>query len=234
MQIEFRSNSTVELLDVMGSDDKIAFMARGSLGNGKGTPESNARLVNTLIEEGHKVPLEHCAMTFRLEVPIFVARQLAKHRHSSISELSARYSEMPPTFYVPGHERPLGQQGKRMDYDLVQLSPDVSHEAWARMRASAARAAEDYGYLLGAGVAREVARMVLPVSVYTEMRMTVNLLSLMNIIRLRIGESGERWVGSTHGHPQHEIQDVAYQMAELFELNFPATFQAFRKNNFTI
>lgn len=495
-EIVFQDHSKVELIDWMGDDDKIAFMARGSLGNGKGTPESNVRLIRSLMTEGHKVPFEHCVMTFRIETPIFVSRQLVKHRHclsgatklnrrlpsgiksdtnvtiaeiwekwhvgsrtehhysrsvfyrplpaskvvrldcidettgellvgtvkdviktgvqetwlvkfangksirstkghrywtpdgwrqlgelkpgdvvaregkvavqpetfipkqtrtgiaawttrqkrdrvigmsecyichqmfppseieidhvipvlvdiakaldvtnlatvcvechrnktnteqphgarskrglrwetivsisdpmeeetydiemdgehhnflaegfvvhnSSISELSGRYTELPSKFYVPGESRPLGQEGKRMDYEMVHLDGPTEDAARVVMEAVSTWAANEYQYLLSIGVSREVARMVLPVNTFTELRMTVNLLSLMNILHLRMdwSERGLDWTDTKPakpGHPQFEIQEVADEMGHLMAEKFPATFQAFADNGFII
>lgn len=234
-EVQFQDHSVVEVLDTMGDDNKIAFMARGSLGNGKGTPESNVRLIRTLMTEGHKVPFEHCAMTFRIETPIFVSRQLVKHRHSSISEISGRYSELPAKFYIPAPGRPLGQEGKRMAYEMVPLSEGTESSIRAFMRANAQRVYGDYLAMLNSGVSREVARMVLPVNVFSELRMTVNLLSLMNILHLR-----NDWTGHSNtepvnpGHPQLEIQDVADTMASHMAERFPATFRAFADNGYII
>lgn len=499
-EVVFQDHSKVELIDSMGDDDKIAFMARGSLGNGKGTPESNVWLIRGLITEGHKVPFEHCAMTFRIETPIFVSRQLVKHRHclsgrtrlnrrtangsgvrsglnetiaeiwerwhvgshtvhrngkefwrplsaskdvyldclneqtgeleigkvkdviktgvqetwlvtfknnkslrstmghrywtpsgwrklselkpgdlvaregkipvvdggapfiprptrvgiqawtsamkkrdvvgmtechvchevfppdeieydhivpvvedltkaldlknlapactlchraktaseqpqrgarskrglrwemidsiddprseetydiemsgehhnflaegfvvhnSSISELSGRYTELPSKFYIPSVHRPLGQEGKRMEYKMVPLSEEGEEGARATMRCASDSAAREYQYLLSMGVSREVARMVLPVNTFTELRMTVNLLSLMNILHLRMewSERGLDWTDTKPvkpGHPQFEIQEVADEMGHLMAEKFPATFQAFADNGFII
>lgn len=238
-EVVFQDHSKVELIDHMGDDDKIAFMARGSLGNGKGTPESNVRLIRSLMTEGHKVPFEHCVMTFRIETPILVSRQLAKHRHSSISELSGRYTELPSKFYVPGESRPLGQEGKRMDYEMVHLDRSKESEIRAFIRDSARSSSVDYEIMLANGVSREVARMVLPVNTFTELRMTVNLLSLMNILHLRMdwSERGLDWTDTKPvkpGHPQFEIQEVADEMGHLMAEKFPATFQAFADNGFII
>lgn len=238
-EVVFQDHSKVELLDHMGDDDKIAFMARGSLGNGKGTPESNVWLIRGLMTEGHKVPFEHCAMTFRIETPIFVSRQLVKHRMSSISELSGRYTELPSKFYIPSVHRPLGQEGKRMEYKMVPLSEEGEEGARATMRCASDSAAREYQYLLSMGVSREVARVVLPVNTFTELRMTVNLLSLMNILHLRMewSERGLDWTDTKPvkpGHPQFEIQEVADEMGHLMAEKFPATFQAFADNGFII
>lgn len=231
--VRLRDDMVVDLLDVMGTDSKVAQVARVSTRNDKATPERDARLVSTLVSEGHMVPLEHAAMTFRIECPIFVSRQIVKHRMSSISELSGRYSEMPPEFYVPGEGRRLGQSGSRMAYDMVDLGPERTAATRGIIEAASEQAWRSYEDALRMGAAREVARMVLPVNAYTEIRMTMNLRSLLNFLSLRVN-----WVGrgfehvAQPGHPQWEIEQVALQMSNHLIDNFPAVWEAFEKKGF--
>lgn len=231
--VTFRNDMHVELLDCFGNDSKVARVARVSTRNDEATPERDARLVNTLVSEGHMVPLEHAAMTFRIECPIFVSRQIVKHRMSSISELSGRYSEMPPEFYVPGEGCKLGQTGSRMAYDMVRLTPEHTAAVRGIIEAASEQAWRSYEDALRMGAAREVARMVLPVNTYTEIRMTMNLRSLLNFLSLRVN-----WVGrgfehvAQPGHPQWEIEQVALQMSNHLTTNFPAVWEAFEKKGF--
>lgn len=233
-EVKFRSDMGVEVLDIMGDDSKIAHMARASTRNEGSTRERDAALVQTLVNERHMLPLEHAAFTFRLQVPIFVARQIQKHRMASQSELSARYTELLPEFYIPSEGRPLGQQGSRMAYEMVHLEGRAEEDARRLMELSAKSAWHDYETLLDRGVSREMARIVLPVNVYTEIRMTMNLRSLLNFLSLRVD-----WEGRGHehvadpGHPQQEIDQVASQMWGHLIDNFPAVAGAFEAKGFS-
>lgn len=231
--VTFRNDMHVGLLDCFGNDSKVARVARVSTRNDEATPERDARLVNTLVSEGHMVPLEHAAMTFRIECPIFVSRQIATHRMSSISELSGRYSEMPPEFYVPGAHRKMGQIGSRMAYDMVDLGPERTAATQGIIEAASEQAWRSYEDALRMGAAREVARMVLPVNAYTEIRMTMNLRSLLNFLSLRVDWKSLGYVNVAQpSHPQWEVQEVALDMAEHLEDNFPAVWRAFQKKGF--
>ena len=231
--VTFRNDMHVGLLDCFGNDSKVARVARVSTRNDEATPERDARLVNTLVSEGHMVPLEHAAMTFRIECPIFVSRQIATHRISSISELSGRYSEMPPEFYVPGAHRKMGQIGSRMAYDMVDLGPERTAATQGIIEAASEQAWRSYEDALRMGAAREVARMVLPLNAYTEIRMTMNLRSLLNFLSLRVDWKSLGYVNvAQSSHPQWEVQEVALDMAEHLEDNFPAVWRAFQKKGF--
>lgn len=231
--VTFRNDMHVGLLDCFGNDSKVARVARVSTRNDEATPERDARLVNTLVSEGHMVPLEHAAMTFRIECPIFVSRQIATHRISSISELSGRYSEMPPEFYVPGAHRKMGQIGSRMAYDMVDLGPERTAATQGIIEAASEQAWRSYEDALRMGAAREVARMVLPLNAYTEIRMTMNLRSLLNFLSLRVDWKSLGYVNVAQpSHPQWEVQEVALDMAEHLEDNFPAVWRAFQKKGF--
>lgn len=232
-QVKFRSDMCIELLDVMGTDSKVAQVARVSTRNEEATPERDARLVGTLVNEGHMVPLEHAAMTFRIECPIFVARQIQKHRMGSQSELSARYTEMAPEFYVPGEHRKLGQTGSRMAYDMVDLGPQRAAATRYIIEEASKRAWRSYEDVLRVGAAREVARLVLPLNVYTEIRMTMNLRSLLNFLSLRVDWKSQGYDNVKQvSHPQYEVQMVALEMAKHLMVNFPAVWQAFHEKGF--
>lgn len=230
-ELEFRDAPTVDLLDCFGNDDKVAEMARGSIGKMRSTPEANERLIRSLMRDGHKVPFEHCAMTFRIECPIFVSRQLVKHRHSSISEISGRYSELAPVFYIPSMDRPMGQEGSRMAYDMVHLDEDMELAVQEVMQTNSQSAWDDYEYLLERGVSRELSRAVLPTNIFTEIRMTVNLLSLMNILQLRIDWGSD---AAKPSHPQYEIEQVATYMYWHFNNAFPVVSKAFAENGYAV
>src|SRR4051794_18335865 len=132
------------------------------------------------MRDRHGSPFEHNSMTFYVQAPIFVFREFMRHRIASYNEESGRYRELRPVFYVPSPQRDLVQVGKPGAYEFLP-GTDEQHELVTRLaqeQAVAAHAA--YRRMLEAGVAREVARIVLPLNLYSSMYVTLNARSLMN------------------------------------------------------
>ncbi len=171
-------------------------------------------------------PFEHNSMTFYVQAPIFVFREFMRHRIASYNEESGRYRQLRPVFYVPGPERKLIQQGKPGAYDFVDGTPeqhDVVVEATRRACTEAYRA---YLEMLDAGVAREVARGVLPVATYSSMYVTMNARSLMNFLSLRTKRPDSHFPS----FPQREIEMVAEKMEDEWARLMPLTHAAFEAN----
>lgn len=215
-EITFRSDVSVELIDSMGSEERIVQAARASTKGAEAKEAVANGLVRTLVEEGHTVPLEHCVFTFKIEAPLFVVNQMVKHRMSSISAHSARYSEMRPQFYVPADDRPCAQSGKPMEYNYFHTE-ETTEIAQGELSYVAEMCWLTYQNLLEGGVAKEVARSVLPVSMYTTIFMTVNLNSLLNIIKLRTDRYGS--------HPQFEMALVGEAFRSTVEELFPTVME---------
>ena len=228
-KIKYRSTMTVDLIDVMASDSAVARAARVSTGaNAKNIedPAKDAGLINYLMRDRHGSPFEHNAFTFYIEAPIFVFREFMRHRIASYNEESARYKEIEPVFYVPDLERKLIQKGKVGAYefelgDLGHLTAVYRSTYEANVRAYA-----EYQKMLDAGIAREVARGVLPVNIYSSMYVTINARSMMNFLSLRTTREGTHFPS----FPQREIEMVAEQMEEWFKVEMPITYEAFNKN----
>lgn len=216
-EIEFKSDVTVELIDMMGSEQRIVQAARVSTKGAHAEAQEAKGLVRFLVREKHEVPLEHCVMTFRIHAPIFVTRQILKHRLTSISEESGRYRELDPVFYTPAPDRKVKQVGKTGDYEFVDdeeanlISQDLIEEsslvAWG-----------NYSVMINIGVAKEVARTVLPTNLYSTMYMTINLRSALNFIALRTARYGS--------HPQHEIALVGERVRDVLAEHFPTVLEA--------
>jgi len=224
--IKYRSDMTVNLVQSMGSDEMIAMAARVSTGGGTSTPEKDAGLINYLMRDRHGSPFEHNAFTFYVEAPIFVFREFMRHRIASYNEESGRYKELEPTFYVPDLERRLVQKGKPGAYefelgDLGQLAQVYRSSYEANKTAY-----EEYQKMLDAGIAREVARGVLPVNIYSSMFVTMNARSLMNFLSLRTMREGTHFPS----FPQREIEMVAEKMESLWAEKMPITYETFNKN----
>lgn len=222
-KIDVLDHGLVRLVDAMGSDLSVARAARVSYdaawraGEDEG---SDARLINYLWRNNHTSPFEAVTFTFEVKAPIFVFRQWHRHRTWSFNELSARYRELPEEFYVPDPEY-IGIQSKdnKQTRDIVELSEDeLAHQdkmvSFYKSRCHASF--EVYHSLLKGGWPRELARMVLPVSVYSHMFATVDLLNLFKFISLR-----------DHAHAQREVQVYARAMLDLIMPIVPASTAAF-------
>lgn len=199
-KIKVLDKGWIELIEVFGSDQKIADTARKSTM----TEGPHAELVDKLMEWGHLSPFEQAGVTFDVYCPIFVARQWMRHRTWSYLERSMRYSTPEDLdFYTPDKWR--GSKIYSTRAALIAYEPAVKH------------AIQIYRALLKDGIVPELARMVLPVSIYTEFRATVDLRNLMHFLRLRLSTKA-----------QWEIRQYAYAILihVLFD-NFPLTGEAF-------
>jgi thymidylate synthase (FAD) len=235
-EIRFRSDMTVKLVQSMGDDMSVVEAARVSttltsdmLRETGGTAELSGKdigLINYLMRDRHGTPFEHNAFTFFVEAPIFVFREFMRHRIASYNEESGRYKELNPVFYVPSEDRKLVQVGKPGAYTFEEGSYDQKMMVPASMKRVAKEAYSEYQRMLEAGVAREVARAVLPVSIYSSMFVTMNARALMNFLSLRTVREGTTFPS----YPQREIEMVAEEMEELFAKIMPVTYETFNKN----
>lgn len=231
-EITFRSDVTVELVRASASDADVVFAARvstageQSLDDIDADPEKSSGLVNYLMRDRHGSPFEHNSMTFFVRAPIFVWREHMRHRIASYNEESGRYRQLEPVFYVPDRQRPLLQVGKAGAYEFLPGTEDqyglVDHE----VREACTAAYASYQRMLDAGVAREVARMVLPVTIYSSAYVTLNARSLMNFLSLRRKVEGSHFPS----FPQREIEMVAERYEEEWSRLMPITHAAFIKN----
>ena len=216
--IEFRSDMRIEYVDHMGDDKRIAQAARVSVGNDQ-SDRPHEGLVKRLWQDQHTSTFEHNVLTVMAEVPIFVAREWHRHRTFAYNEISARYSEVAPVFYVPCEDRPLVQTGKAMDYRREPGGEHQQKRVTAAHRMMAEDAWDDYQSMLEAGIAREVARNVLPVSMYTRFYATANLRNWMHFIDLRTDETA-LW----------EIRDAARQVEAIIAELWPVAHGAFAES----
>jgi thymidylate synthase (FAD) len=189
----------------------------------------NPGLVKWLYKERHASPFEHCVMTFRIEAPIFITREILRHRISSFNEESGRYRVLKGVFYSPKAGRNLQQVGKVGNYDFVPGNVQQRALVWLSSRLAPSVAWATYRCLIRAGVAREVARIVLPVSLYSSLYYTANLRSILNFLSLRVDWGEDAAVRS---HPQAEIQEVALKMAEHVQKRFPNVWESFKANGY--
>lgn len=231
-EIEFRSDVTVELVKHAASDADVLWAARvstkgeQSLEELEKDPGKSSGLINFLMRDRHGTPFEHSSMTFYVQAPIFVFREFMRHRTFSYNEESGRYRQLRPVFYVPAPERNLVQQGKPGAYEFVPGTAEQHKLAAESIRASCEDAYRNYQAMLDAGIAREVARMVLPVGTYSSMYATCNARALMNFLSLRT----KRPDSTFPSFPQREIEMVAEQMEDQWAAIMPLTHAAFEKN----
>jgi thymidylate synthase (FAD) len=215
----------IELVDHMGDDNSIVRAARVSHAANMKTGEDSAadfKLVDYLYRNGHTSPFEHVIFTFRVKAPIFVFRQWHRHRTWSFNEVSARYTELPEEFYVPepdniGAQDAVNHQSRIMDNGA---DDQRAYEVRRIMRQQNQAAFMAYGDLLKAGVARELARTVLPVATYSEMYATIDLHNLLKFISERIAEGA-----------QYEIRVYAQAMLSVIERQVPAAVAAWRTHH---
>lgn len=235
-EIEFRSDVTVELVRSSAHDSDVLFAARVStqgeqtLAESLQSPESleedakrDRGLINYLMRDRHGSPFEHNSMTFYVQAPIFVFREFMRHRIASYNEESARYRELNAVFYIPGPDRNLVQIGKPGAYDFVPGTPEQTALAVEATKRAVTVAYEEYERMLAAGIAREVARGVLPVATYSSMYVTMNARSLMNFLSLRTKREGTHFPS----FPQREIEMVAEKMEDKWAALMPMTYASF-------
>ncbi|MGP4105225.1 FAD-dependent thymidylate synthase [Nonomuraea sp. KM90] len=232
VEVKFRSDMDVELIKSAASDADVLWAARvstkgeSSLAEIEADPQRSKGLINFLMRDRHGTPFEHSSMTFYVSAPIFVFREFMRHRTFSYNEESGRYRQLVPVFYVPGPDRQLVQEGKPGKYVFTdgtaeqhKLVTEATQESyWQSYRA--------YLEMLEAGVAREVARTVLPVGLYSSMYATCNARALMNFLSLRV----KREDSAFPSFPQREIEMVAEKMEELWAGLMPLTHAAFEAN----
>ncbi len=226
-EIKFRSDMTVELVQSMGDDKSVVRAARVSTGGAESlNPDRDAGLINYLMRDRHGTPFEHNAFTFYIEAPIFVFREFMRHRIASYNEESGRYKELDPVFYVPDMERKLIQVGKPGAYTFETGSLSQLTTAYKAIHEANVSAYQEYQRMLSAGIAREVARTVLPVGLYSSMYVTMNARALMNFLSLRTLREGTKFPS----FPQREIEMVAEMMEILWAGKMPVTYKTFNEN----
>ena len=210
----------VRLDDAMADDLSVVNSARVSFGRRvTEMGDADAGLIRFLLRERHGTPFEHNSFRFHVRAPIFVAREWFRHRVGSFNEFSMRYAKATDDFYVPEPDDVRTQVGKPGAYSFEPVEPELAETARDELRAVYEAAFEAYQRLVEAGVARELARAVLPVGAYTEFYWTVNARALMNFVSLRNAETAQR-----------EIRRYAEAVEKLFAARMPLTAAAFAAN----
>jgi thymidylate synthase (FAD) len=231
-EVVFSSDMAVELIKHAASDADVIWAARvptrgeQSLEEINADAERSAGLINYLMRDRHGTPFEHSSMTFYVHAPIFVLREFMRHRMFSYNEESGRYRQLDPVFYVPGPERQLVQTGKPGAYEFADGTQEQYALVTSTIKDSCRQAYQAYLKMLKAGIAREVARTVLPVGLYSSMYATCNARALMNFLALRT----RRPSSAFPSFPQHEIEMVAEKLEAAWAALMPLTHAAFERN----
>jgi thymidylate synthase (FAD) len=213
----------VRLDDAMADDLSVVNGARVSFARHKTEmDDSDAGLIRFLMRERHGTPFEHNSFRFHIRAPIFVAREWFRHRVGSFNEFSMRYAKATDDFYVPEPDDVRSQVGKPGAYSFEPVEPGIAETTREEMRAVYEAAFSAYERLVELGVARELARSVLPVGAYTEFYWTVNARALMNFLSLRNSETAQR-----------EIRRYAEAAERFLAEKMPVTYAAFVANDRT-
>jgi thymidylate synthase (FAD) len=210
----------VRLVDYMGGDERIVQAARVSYGTGTKSYRQDRGLIHYLLKNEHTSPFEQVQLTFHCKMPIFVARQWVRHRTARLNEISGRYSIMKDEFYLPdSHQMRTQSADNKQARSEEQLEAGLSHSMIEEMRTDQERLYAHYEGMIEAGLAREIARTNLPLSLYTEWYWQIDLHNLLHFLRLRMDP-----------HAQFEIRAFAEAMARCARAVAPLAFEAFEEH----
>ena len=227
MSPEFLSEPEVQLVEHSGGDVSVVkAMLVSTLGEESLDSQASFGRINYLMRERHGSPFEHNLFTFFVKAPIAVFRQFHRHRIWSYNEMSGRYKELPGQFYLPAPDRPLVQQGKPGKYAFVPGDEAQQKLVQEELTLAYTEAWQAYRRLLDAGIAKELARMCLPLGTYSQMYATCNARALMSFLSLRTKDEQSKFPS----YPEQEIAQVARLMEDQFEACMPLTYKAFCQN----
>jgi len=207
----------VRLVDYMGGDDRIVQSARVSYGSGTKSFREDKGLINYLLRNDHTSPFEQVVMTFHTKMPIFVARQWVRHRTARVNEISGRYSVMKNEFYLPAADDISFQSDdNKQGRSTEELPQELKNKVRSLLEAEQQKVYSSYTSLLEDNVARELARINLPLSLYTEWYWQIDLKNLFHFLNLRMDS-----------HAQMEIRVYADEIYRLASLVCPIAMEAF-------
>jgi thymidylate synthase (FAD) len=220
----------VRLIDFMGSDESICEAARISYRAPSKGEEQDRKLIEYLWKNKHTSPFEMVKMKFNIRMPLFVMRQYVRHRMQNLNEVSARYTELPNEFYIPKHWRKQDTKNKQGSVEDTSTSFPILDEDGRYIGTATEcliKHCDDsyllYTRMLKAGIAREMARMVLPLNIYTEIYACWDIKNLLHFITLR-----------SDVHAQDEIRQFSNAIGEMVEKLYPWTWKAYKKYQFQV
>lgn len=211
----------VRLIDYLGGDARIVAAARVSYGDGTKSFREDKTLINYLMKNSHTSPFEQVILTFHAKIPIFVARQWVRHRTARLNEISARYSVMPDEFYLPAPEQ-IRKQSKRNKQGRAreEVPPESQRRVLDLIKKDQEKIYGSYRSMMDEDdIARELARINLPLSLYTQWYWQIDLHNLFHFLRLRLDP-----------HAQYEIRQYAEVMAKMAKAVAPIAYDAFEEH----
>lgn len=207
----------IRLVDYMGGDESIVQAARVSYGKGTKSVSEDRTLIRYLMRHQHTTPFEMVEFKFHIKLPIFVARQWIRHRTANVNEYSGRYSIMPEEFYVPDESSIKYQsQANKQGRDEEEVPAEVRKRVLEILIEEQKSAFNGYQEMLDYNIARELARINLPLSLYTQWYWKIDLHNLFHFLKLRMDK-----------HAQFEIRVYAEKMAEIVKAVVPIAYEAF-------
>ena len=213
----------VRLVDYLGGDARIVQAARVSYGDGTKSVREDAGLIDYLLRHQHTSPFEQVVLTFHIKMPSFVARQWVRHRTARLNEISGRYSIMRDECYLPASEDIAFQSTDNRQGRMSEPAPlEVRTQIRDALQAQQETAYREYSALIDTKLARELARINLPLSAYTEMYWQIDLHNLFHFLKLRCDS-----------HAQKEIRDYAFVLLEICRSVAPLATKSFEKHILT-
>lgn len=210
----------VRLVDYLGGDERIVESARVSYGKGTKSVREDKGLISYLMRHLHTSPFEQVILTFHCKMPIFVARQWVRHRTARLNEISGRYSVMEDEFYVPADDEVRFQsKSNRQGSSEDEVPPEMRQTVIDLLKRDQVQLYANYEQMLNDDIARELARVNLPLSLYTQWYWQIDLHNLFHFLRLRMDT-----------HAQYEIRVYGEVMAEMAKAVSPLAYEAFEEN----
>ena len=219
-EIKVLDHGFVRLVDYMGSDARIVQTARVSYGEGTKTLREDAGLIDYLLRHEHTSPFEHVIFEFHAKMPIFVARQWIRHRTARLNEISGRYSVIKDEFYVPdsssiNFQNKDNKQGRAVD----DVPDNLKDKVISILSKDQEAVYKNYEEMIDDDIARELARINLPLSTYTEWYWQMDLKNMFHFLKLRMDH-----------HAQWEIQEYGRAMAKIVKAVCPLAYESFEKH----
>jgi thymidylate synthase (FAD) len=219
-EIKVLDHGFVRLVDYMGGDARIVQTARVSYGEGTKTIRQDAGLIDYLLRHEHTSPFEHVIFELHCKMPIFVARQWIRHRTARLNEISGRYSVMKDEFYLPPREHiSLQSTDNKQGREKTAVPAELQDKVLELLRQDQSSAYANYSEILNDGIARELARINLPLSMYTEWYWQMDLKNMLHFLKLRMDS-----------HAQWEIQEYARAIAEIVKAVCPLAYESFERH----
>jgi thymidylate synthase (FAD) len=232
-EVKVLDHGFVRYIDHMGNDERICEAARISYKTPSKGSEQDKKLINYLWKNKHTSPFEMVKITLNIKMPVFVARQYVRHRMQNLNEVSARYTELPEEFYIPTQWRKQDTKNKQGSVEEKNWNPNIVFDggnchmfegtATDALKHHCKLSYELYQNMIKQGIAREMARMVLPVNIYTEIYTCWDLKNLLHFITLR-----------DDSHAQAEIQEYGKAIKYICKELFPYTMEAYEKFKFVL